>query len=363
MERRTACFVCTTPYQIMGAIAIVQDKQMDADLYFYGTFNRYEDVAEKLSKAHVFNKVIAIDFSPYVDIGKLRTLWQVVNSKKIVSSVIPPDIIYDSIYSSNRAHTNLLLIYELSRRNPRMKYIYFEDGVGTYGDKISILKKRTRGHNLIEIFKRCNSINPSKTSIMVTHPELLNVSSIPFKILPMPFLHYSLSMSKLLREVFSVYDSDILNKRVVFFDTVRDKYSFKDPIIIKMDECLNLFVSVFSKSDIVYKSHPRSSVVLSDDMGFKTDLSTSVPVEVFYYEMTELNNRILVGNLSTALFTPKLMFDKEPIVISLHRIVIPKDTKCLSFFEKMRLMYKDKNRIVAPANMEELKFYLKNYHI
>ena len=60
-NRRQACFACTTPYQVLGAISITKQENLDADLYIFGMFSGYEKVAEKLRDHAIFANVYAAD--------------------------------------------------------------------------------------------------------------------------------------------------------------------------------------------------------------------------------------------------------------------------------------------------------------
>ena len=48
MLHREACFACTTPYQVMGAISIALQEKLKADIYIFGMFPRYKEVADRL---------------------------------------------------------------------------------------------------------------------------------------------------------------------------------------------------------------------------------------------------------------------------------------------------------------------------
>ena len=45
-QSREACFVCSSPYQIIGAISIAKYQKLDADLIITGEFPDYDIVAK-----------------------------------------------------------------------------------------------------------------------------------------------------------------------------------------------------------------------------------------------------------------------------------------------------------------------------
>ena len=67
------------------------------------------------------------------------------------------------------------------------------------------------------------------------------------------------------------------------------------------------------------KPHPRSKEKTGADI--KVYTNTSVPMEVLYAGMENLDGRILITYASSAVYTPKMFFDAEPVVINLFRIV------------------------------------------
>ena len=63
LNEEEACIICTTPFQVMGAISIVKNEGLTkADLYIYSTFNGYDGIAERLNQLQLFRKVLIIDY-------------------------------------------------------------------------------------------------------------------------------------------------------------------------------------------------------------------------------------------------------------------------------------------------------------
>ena len=62
---KEACFAVTTPYQLIGAIALQIEYNLDSDIYIFGMFAEYNLIASKLESYNIFDKVIAVDCSNY----------------------------------------------------------------------------------------------------------------------------------------------------------------------------------------------------------------------------------------------------------------------------------------------------------
>lgn len=358
-NKEVACFACTTPYQLLGAISIAQKLDVDTDLYIFGMFPDYETIANRLSSYNIFSRIIPVDCSRYKGISKKKALMQVINSGRETARFLDPSIKYDSFYCSSRAHVKLLLQRELMRRNPALRIVIFEDGLGTYSESSSVLntsKLRKSAEHLIG----WNSFDPERISMMVRHPELLELPNYlkDVKIEKMPAFMWDETNREMLLDVFGVCRNDLINERVIIFDVTRGVY--KDDLGVNvdlLDECYDMTIKKFSTSQVICKPHPRSRVSPNVDIT-KYNL-VGVPMEVLYAGMADLENRILVGTFSTALFSPKMMFDVEPIVILLYKLVWPDNKEIPAVFKKLYSMYKHKERIIAPNSIEELKDYLE----
>lgn len=354
----SVCFACTTPYQLMGAISIVQGLKLEADLFLFGMFPDYDRIAERLEKYHVFRRVISVDCTKFKSLSLVKALWQTLNSKKAVSSFLPPDTVYDVFYNSSRAHVKLLLRRELERRNPKLCFVTFEDGLGTYSAQSHELNS-SRLRRLVNAILGWDSFKPSKTIMMVTHPELFELpkrlNTVPVK--KMPSVIGTENNRKMFLDVFDAHEEDIIKERVILFDVTRGIY--KNDLDVDtniLDESYQVVVDKFSLNNVVCKPHPRS--IVKTKVAVKEYIKTGIPVEILYAGMPDLEERILIGTFSTALFTPKMMFDKEPTIVCLHKMVWPSNKKIPPVFEKLCKIYKHKDRIFAPENLNELNTYL-----
>lgn len=353
-----ACFACTTSYQLMGAISIVQNEGLIADLYLFGMFNGYEEIARRLSAYKIFQNVVPVDCQRFRSVSLTRGLLQVLNSKKEVGSFLQPDISYDVFYSSSRAHIKLLMRRELERRNPEMRFVTFEDGLGTYSAQSHELNS-SKLRRLVDTVLGWDSFKPSKTIMMVTHPELFELpnrlSTVPIK--KMPSIVGTENNRRMFLDVFDAHEEDIIEERVILFDVTRGIYNNDLGVDTKMlDECYQIVVDKYSCNQVICKPHPRSTV--KTEVALNEYTKTGIPVEILYAGMPDLERRILIGTFSTALFTPKMMFGKEPTIICLHQIVWPNNMKIPPVFEKLSKMYKHQDRIFAPENLDELNTYL-----
>lgn len=360
--QRTACFVCTTPYQMLGAIAIVQEFKIDSDLYVFDCFHGCRDIIVKLRNYDIFNSVVVIDYEQFESLKIKDLIYQDLNYTKIVRPYISQEIVYDYFYATTRAHFVLLIQYTLKKRNPQMKCVYYDDGTGSYTFdspiNSALVKKKHR--DLIEFVMGQNSMDKRYTSIMVSLPELVELPSkwSSIHINRMPTFSFSKTNRDMLMNVFSVSEADIIKEKVILFDTYRRPDLISTSGICGITECYKEIIRLLGKNNVVCKAHPRSTCKI--DEGIKEYSKPGIPVEVLYSSMNDLEDKILVANLSTALFSPKLLYGKEPFIVTIHRIMAPEDKEIENIYEKMYSLYYNKNKIFAPQTNEELKKVILN---
>lgn len=357
MEHRYACFACTTPYQLLGAISIVQGNGIEADLYLIGSFDGYEEIAKRLKAYNIFKSIFLVSRKRDKNISRIKVIWQILNKRRILKSYLPSNLSYEYFYSSSKAHSKLLLFFELRRRNPKLKYVIYEDGTGTYSKYAPSLNS-SRHSRLFELICRSKVYIPEKTSIMVHYPSFLwlpeELKSIPK--MEMPLLSLSAANKKMLKDVFGMEGVNTISSNIILFDTARSVYRNDSFDLALLDDCFKAVLDLFPFQDVVLKAHPKSNAKTS--LNVMIYQHSEIPMEVLYSDMADLDNCILIGNHTTALYTPKMLFGKEPIVISLHEIVWKSKPQISKIFERFRTMYDQRDRFFAPKNIEELVTFL-----
>jgi len=357
---REACFACTTPYQVIGAISITIEKKLDADLFVFGMFPNYVNVCKNIRNQGIFQNVFAVDCSKLGHPGKKKAFLQMLFSKQVVSSFLPSDAVYKTYYSSSRAHPKTVLQHVLLNRNPSMTRVIYEDGMGTYTGRSHTLNA-TRLKSTAEKILGWKLDIPENTSMMAYIPELVDVPEYltGHVVEKMPRLQFDKKNGEMLKNIFSVDDSKRIDNKIVIFDTLRPNPSHinEDEYEI-LDECYRTISDYFT-GDVIIKPHPRSRAVGNYDIELYE--YQEVPMEVLYTDMEDLNERILIAYTSSAVFTQKILFDKEPTVICLHRL-IKNSRSSITFepiFEKFKSIYSKQDKVCAPDSMDDLKLLLR----
>lgn len=130
----------------------------------------------------------------------------------------------------------------------------------------------------------------------------------------------------------------------------------KIPLVVDLTDYLNNDVWILGSSsggglgldNALYKPHPL--------------LVNQLPLEIVYSFLPKkvLEKKIIVANASTSLLTPKMLFDVEPHILSTHCFESSYDSlNKVALFGKIYSIYLNKERCLAPSNLEELKELLE----
>ena len=362
-EMRKACFACTTPYQVLGAVSIVLEEKIDADIYVFGTFSDYLETAKRLEHLCIFKNVFPVNCDKTLFLGKKKkgiivdtqAFFQVAFPDHYVSEYLDRGIAYETFYSSSRAHVKILLQRVLQKRNPQMRIVIYDDGLGSYIEESHVLqtsKKRKRIENLLGWY----IFNPDLITIQLYLPQIAKIpqelSRCPVS--QMPRLDWNKTEKRgIIKAIFGISDSVKYTERIILFDNVRGSLARRS-MFEKIDECYNNIISIAGEENVLFKGHPRS--VESPSIQIKTIRERGVSMEVFYSEMSDLDSRILIAYNSTAAYTPKMLFNKEPWVINIHRIVGPPlQGSSEALYQTFLPTYEKKEKMLAPNTMEELR--------
>ena len=347
----------------MGAVGIADGLKLDADLYIAGEFPGSRTLAEKLKKYSYFANVYVADSKIVSGTGKLASIKMTFFAEKAVSTYMPKDISYNRYFVTSRSTLKSSQLGVLRKRNPNITRVVFEDGLGTYSNNGSLF--RVSGlRRKIEKVLRWDLDDPKKIRMMAYLPELVKVPGFlqGIKVEQMPRLQIDPKTRDLFFDIFSVEREQSIFEQYIIFDTKRrgaelDVLTQEEKDLL--DSCYTL-VTRYAGEDVICKPHPKSTEQPGCLM--KSYDHQGVPMEVLYMDMPDLENRVLISHVSSAVFTPKIFLDCEPVVICLHKIL--KDSRIsknfTEIYEKFRGTYRQPERVMAPSSMEELEEMLSH---
>ncbi|MBO5368701.1 hypothetical protein J6A32_08740 [Methanocorpusculum sp.] len=136
------------------------------------------------------------------------------------------------------------------------------------------------------------------------------------------------------------------------------------PYHLTFKRILEITLASFSQDDVILKGHPNLS--LNDEYysgswpGLYLD-NRKFQLEALYSQVN-LNDKILITRVSSAVFYPKYMFNAEPYVILTYKISPSGvDVGAMDkLVESLRGLYANKDRIYVPRSMDDFEQQLRH---
>nr|MBQ6241087.1 hypothetical protein [Lachnospiraceae bacterium] len=358
---KQACFLCTTSFQIWGAVAFQLANRWKADILVFDDLNGYREIAEGLRQTGLFEEVIPVPFYGSLK-GKNRRsaiAARMLTAGSYTDKLVDSRTAYERLYTSSAAVSKTVVIRGLSKRLDRAGIVVYDDGLGSYSEKGRIRTGSARFRKLKKMLGWEEPLeHPEK--IMLYEPELYHATEgIPVE--RMPKIVLTSESKALLRTIFGESEEELLvEQQVMLFDTFR----LPDPKeeIVTLDRVFEQIAEICGNDNVILKEHPRS--LAHSTVGVPRFSRAEVPMELIYAHQEDLSDRILVGLNSTALFTPRMLFDAEPYLILLYRMTSQDPAvreKRDAYLGKMTGMYRDGSRVAIPETPEELEQVLTRW--
>ena len=363
--KRKSCYLCTTPLQVLGAIALEQEKREGADIFLFDDNKDYLSLGKRLRDTNIFENVYCVDFYSSMKsnnrrITRFLAFLRMAFCSRYVSRIIGADIIYENLYASSSAVSKMVVASGLYKKNQSMNVYMYDDGIGSYSKS----ERVKTGSALFQKAKRIlkwEDILSKPKAVYLYQPELAaDESNTTIK--RMPTIKVA-SDTNNLASIFTDENLDdlLIDEKVIIFDTFRNKGTSSETLRI-LDEVYERLGLIYGQEKLVIKVHPRSTVDLA--VPIKRYSLTALPVEIVYMRQTDLRDKILVALNSSAVFTPKMLFGEEPYVILLYRLV-SKDAEVRKKRDDLYLhllsMYEDQSRICIPETFEALNSKLDEW--
>ena len=336
-------FICGTPYQVMNAISIAEaQSENKSDIFIYKQFQQADQVVAELENSIIFKRVIPFNsykVYPRV-IQKVVTIFRILNPLYALRHSCQGEYkncTYQYVYASY--FTNLADSVRLM--NPNAEFIQYEDGIGSY--YINDIEDFARGRlfKFINNFFMDGRLSYNFRTIYLNHPECYD-NSCNIEVRKIPPLENNLIFDK----IFDYKSNDIYqDNRFVFLTQPLEETAFGKNAVTTEQTILSAIGDC-----AVIRIHPRQkrnhyNGYTVDDINNQWELECAKQIT---------DSHILIGAFSTAQFTPKMLFDKEPTVIFTYKLYGDTMNDAEKMVEMLRSMYQNPEKIVVIEDIEQL---------
>ena len=348
-------FICSTPYQIMNALNVAfHDEQTENDLMIVESFDLSRLSMQAMETC--FNNVY---FSRRVHYSSFKLKRYVQRTKYLLC---PQKYLEDHLRKSSKSGNETFQHYDeicysyllseceaLIAMNREADIIRMEDGIGSYFGDIYAQSFGWKYFLFAKVFR---------VGYAISKPRKIVLNNID--------LYHNKDRGIACQA--PEFDKDF----VEYANTVFGGGSPDYHRLIWLTQPLNIFIekpellshlSNFLASwrdDMSVKVHPREAI---DDNYNMYDVVEDKSIWELTIHNIDVENKILLGVYSSAQFTPKILFDKEPYVILLYRLfpkVLENQEEMEEFIRFFKQSYRNKNKVIIPESWQSLQQVLAN---
>lgn len=354
-------FIGTVPFTLIEAVHFVLSNHIkDADMYLVKVFAGAEETGERLRKTGVFQNVYILDDVLLTYPITLKKCMDVVkNSKKVINQLSKKK--YDCCYYNNSGWLiNSIFYTGFLKGNPHIKNMFIEHGYYSYVTDYSE-KPWYMGLLIKLIGLKCMDGSMIDT-IYMFEPELMcapHYGTIKrMKKLNKQDKELVLALNSMFRYDFK--QNEYQDKEIIVMEQGPMKVEFdKDQFWDKVFENIDL-------DRTIIKAHPRQKQSTLAEKGAAISKNHTLPWEMEILN-NDIGNKVQITIFSGACVSPKLMFDDEPAVIFLYKL-LPVDysflgKKIMEFADHIGAQYKEKDKYFVPETFEELHQYCMEHGI
>ena len=362
MIERDSCYFCTSSFQLFAITALAIERKETADLYIDPQFKDAEIFAARLKGLDIFQNVELIDskriYGKYMSAGPgfinhLQIANTYLNVEDIAQTILLEGVSYGNICLSSKADLPRMVQLYCIKAKKSVQTYYFDDGAGSY--------ENDRAYKISTSDRILRSVLFGKSAAKTDYEKFLFSSEIYSELnegdrtLVKPIVRFwdKQSGKEIINKVFGVKNKPDIKERLIILDQPKDEL-FASEDLTRINSIYNSLIQKLGYENVVVKKHPRSSD--EDFTNIKNFESQGVPFELYCLNM-DMDRKIIVTHSSTAAATPKILFDQEPIVIVLSKLIetiAGEKNLFVEFFEAVKKAYRNPERLYIPSNEQEL---------
>lgn len=354
-EQVPYAFVCETPLHLLNTVNFVVNTEENlkgkCDLYLYHQFADSDRLSDRLKASGLFRQVY--DFSPYSP--KQNRLQKAATFVHLLQPMRYLKRHCQNKWKNDCTYEHLMLGYftmfsdHLRQVFPEARPVLIEDGIGSY--YIDDLEKtaRSRPLALINRYFLGRRLSYLPETIYLNSPAYRPGDR--YKVQRLEPLCRENPALPFLKEFFAYRPETRYAAHKIIYLTQPLK-----EITPKANAIEEKVLSLLPPDDFLVRVHPRQDKQQYDQ--FVQDESNNIWELISADQITD--DHLLIGAFSTAQFSPKMIFDKEPQLLFLYQIYggFPNTEPLI---ECLKRAYRSPEKIMVPKNLDELQQILNSF--
>ena len=335
-------FYCNSAYQLINAINLhwhmietCEKTNYQGDLLILNVFSGAEEIYSKLKENEIFSNISIAKRPKYNSMFiSLEVLLGIINPKYFISitgctGIDSFEDKYDYIVTTKFSKLPAA-IWQINRN---AKIILYEDGLATYSNNVSLSPNSGMYKMFYKLFNHNRSFDMYEC-LYLNYPEMYIGNMDKVK-----------SMPRLNDNQINVLKSYFCNNQM---DDNKQIYWFGQYIGKEVSQMICDSLQKYANY-VLYKPHPRYPFYYD---AFATEENGIWELDIL--NISDIEKKYLITIHSTAVFTPKILYDKEPYIILAYRLLKDYDSKIESSIQKFVNSYSSKEKIMIPNTFEEL---------
>ena len=340
----TAAFLTDTPYQVVNAVNFVSSaKDLRADIYIYDQFAAAGQIAERLRETGLFEDVVLI--------RKYKTHGNVIRKLARLFQLAVPGRTLCRYAGRNLKNKNYKTVYlsfftaftdTVRMAYPYAEFCQYEDGIGSYACDDLEHAFRAGFFDFINRYFFCDRLSYQVKTLYLHHPECYRGGAFA-QIEALP----------------PVRDFDTL--KTVFDYTPNAQYQTHKIVYLTQPlgetaigahakQTEDALLSAVGENALL-RIHPRQTA--ETYAGYTVDSRRNLWELECAGSITD--EHVLIGAFSTAQFTPKMLYDKEPTVIFTYKLYGNALKDADRTVAMLRNMYRQPQRVIVAESLSDLQ--------
>jgi hypothetical protein len=346
-------YYVATPFHMFCALHMIsrENNLKEVDMIVLDHFQSAKETCSRLVDIGLINKAVLINKkTKFKHFSYIKRILQSLLLPKSVKDIIDGKQYDEVVFFSNDFLMAAKLIDVFVKTDSCTKYRYGMDGMGSYvRDMVSPNKHVNiilKVFGLRDNLDRINGQYVFRTELVTKDTDL--------KLLEIGYVN-KVEILKLTDKLWGNSNIDYNNfGKYIYIQQPMDEDNEVQSLTYER-RLFEIFNDFIGKDDMVIKIHPRSRICNIDGYSHIVD----EPMWETTILKLDIDDKVLISLISTAVFMPKILYDSEPVIILLYHLMgetfIDKIERISPFVNRIRDMYRDKGKIIIPKSEEELK--------